>query len=201
MPAPEFCFLAIDWWPFCMTKAEWSGWVQAIFSVVAIVAAFAISEIQQCRQQKASFVQRREASAALTRACYLTCDEAVQTIGYIARRFEDGVGKRLRLRSERVAELLATFQTLLGKDVAPDVLREVLTIQRELSYTLIALIQSQSAQGTYDRWIKAGKRAETVSEALARLKSRHDIHQWLTSGDAERMLAQPLSFGEMEYSE
>lgn len=36
MPAPEYCLLWIDWWPLCMTKAEWSGWVQAIGSVAAI---------------------------------------------------------------------------------------------------------------------------------------------------------------------
>ncbi|WP_280809799.1 hypothetical protein [Variovorax boronicumulans] len=39
MPAvAEYCLVGIDWWPLCMTKAEWSGWVQAIFSVVAIAA-------------------------------------------------------------------------------------------------------------------------------------------------------------------
>jgi len=38
-PATEICLLAIDWWPMCMTKAEWSGWVQAIGSIAAIAAA------------------------------------------------------------------------------------------------------------------------------------------------------------------
>ena len=33
----EYCFLWIDWWATCMTKAEWSGWMQAIFSVIAIL--------------------------------------------------------------------------------------------------------------------------------------------------------------------
>lgn len=39
MPTPEYCLLWIDWWPFCMSKAEWSGWVQAIGSIGAIVFA------------------------------------------------------------------------------------------------------------------------------------------------------------------
>lgn len=198
MSAPEYCFLWIDWWPLCMSKSEWSGWVQAIFSVIAILAAFAISEIQQSRHRKASDEQRWEARLALTRACYLTCDEAVQTIGYVARKLNERLGKRLRLRSERVVELLATFQTLLGKDVPPEVLRDVLTIQRELSYTLVALIQLQTAQVTYDRWVKAEARAKSVSDALARLRKQHNIYQWFTSGDAERVLAQPVSFDEME---
>ncbi|QOF80314.1 hypothetical protein [Variovorax sp. 38R] len=54
MPAPEYCFLWIDWWPLCMTKAEWSGWMQAIFSVAAIAAAgaFAMLPIRAARQDQ-----------------------------------------------------------------------------------------------------------------------------------------------------
>lgn len=36
-PPQEYCFLWIDWSATCMTKSEWSGWMQAVFSVVAIL--------------------------------------------------------------------------------------------------------------------------------------------------------------------
>ena len=38
-PAQEYCFLWIDWWATCMTKAEWSGWMQAIGAALALLAA------------------------------------------------------------------------------------------------------------------------------------------------------------------
>lgn len=38
----EYCFLWIDWWPTCMTKAEWSGWMQAIGSAIALMVAIGI---------------------------------------------------------------------------------------------------------------------------------------------------------------
>ncbi|MEG0939915.1 MAG: hypothetical protein RSE32_13710 [Comamonas sp.] len=39
-PAQEYCLLWSDyWWWMCMTKAEWSGWMQAIGAVLAIVAS------------------------------------------------------------------------------------------------------------------------------------------------------------------
>ncbi|WP_406626148.1 hypothetical protein [Acidovorax sp. SDU_ACID1] len=41
-PAQEYCFLWIDWWATCMTKAEWSGWMQAIGSLVALIIAIAL---------------------------------------------------------------------------------------------------------------------------------------------------------------
>jgi len=46
-PAAEYCFLANQdrWWTVCMTKGEWSGWMQAIFSIVAIGTAFLVAFI------------------------------------------------------------------------------------------------------------------------------------------------------------
>lgn len=38
-PAQEYCFLGCQHWSMCMTKSEWSGWMQAISSVVAICAS------------------------------------------------------------------------------------------------------------------------------------------------------------------
>ncbi|ADU36927.1 hypothetical protein [Variovorax paradoxus] len=65
MPATEYCFLWIDWWPLCMTKAEWSGWMQAIFSVAAIIAAgaFAMISIRATREDQIS--ARREGMLSL----------------------------------------------------------------------------------------------------------------------------------------
>lgn len=45
-PAQEYCFLWIDWWATCMTKAEWSGWMQAIGSVAAILCAVGVAAWQ-----------------------------------------------------------------------------------------------------------------------------------------------------------
>lgn len=45
-PPQEYCFLWIDWWATCMTKAEWSGWMQAIFSVLAILTSAVLVRLQ-----------------------------------------------------------------------------------------------------------------------------------------------------------
>jgi len=45
-PAQEYCFLWIDSWPTCMTKSEWSGWMQAFGSVAAIVGSVLLTERQ-----------------------------------------------------------------------------------------------------------------------------------------------------------
>lgn len=50
-PPQEYCFLWIDWWATCMTKSEWSGWMQAIFSVVAILFSGYMVRYQLRHQQ------------------------------------------------------------------------------------------------------------------------------------------------------
>lgn len=47
-PPQEYCLLWFwtDWWPMCMTKAEWSGWMQAIGAVLAIAFSGAIAAKQ-----------------------------------------------------------------------------------------------------------------------------------------------------------
>lgn len=37
-PVQEYCLLFINWWPMCMTKSEWSGWVQSFGVVFALGA-------------------------------------------------------------------------------------------------------------------------------------------------------------------
>lgn len=43
----EYCFLFIDWWPLCMTKSEWSGWMQFIGAMLALIVAISLPFYQQ----------------------------------------------------------------------------------------------------------------------------------------------------------
>lgn len=51
-PAPEFCFLWIEHWSMCMSKAEWSGWAQAVGAVVGIGVALAFPIILAKRARR-----------------------------------------------------------------------------------------------------------------------------------------------------
>lgn len=79
-PAPEYCFLWIDWWPMCMTKAEWSGWVQAIGSIAAILVAVKVASQQHERAVQAKRdeeADRIEARAQLLLGIASEADAAV----------------------------------------------------------------------------------------------------------------------------
>lgn len=55
-PSPEYCLLWIDHWSSCMTKAEWSGWVQAYGSVAAIVFAVCLPLWLESRRIRKEYV-------------------------------------------------------------------------------------------------------------------------------------------------
>ena len=69
MPATEYCLFWIDWWPLCMTKAEWSGWMQAIGAVVAILASAGFvrwqHELERGRQREVDAELRQRQHSAL----------------------------------------------------------------------------------------------------------------------------------------
>lgn len=51
-PAPEHCWGLAEW-SACMSSSEWAAWVQAVFSIVAIVAAFGVAWGSHCLQRRA----------------------------------------------------------------------------------------------------------------------------------------------------
>lgn len=63
-PAVEYCLLWINWWPLCMTKAEWSGWVQAIGSVAAIFASAVLVLVQHRHSALAAQIAEFKAAAS-----------------------------------------------------------------------------------------------------------------------------------------
>lgn len=62
--AAEYCLLWIRWWPICMTKSEWASWMQAVFSVAAIGAAF-FAAWNQRRLEKADAAGRARVRAEI----------------------------------------------------------------------------------------------------------------------------------------
>lgn len=45
-PAPEYCFLWIESWATCMTRSEWSGWMQFFGAFGALVVALWLPYLQ-----------------------------------------------------------------------------------------------------------------------------------------------------------
>jgi hypothetical protein len=58
-PAQEYCFLWIDHWSMCMTKAEWSGWMQAVGSALALALAIGLPYIQKRKAELENYLMAK----------------------------------------------------------------------------------------------------------------------------------------------
>ncbi|KGG86711.1 hypothetical protein [Comamonas thiooxydans] len=68
-PAPEYCLFWIDHWSTCMTKSEWSGWMQAIGSIAAIVFALTLPYIQNKYRHARTYVLAKQGLIQLASIC------------------------------------------------------------------------------------------------------------------------------------
>lgn len=129
MSAPEYCFLWIDWWPLCMTKAEWSGWVQAIGAVIAILAG-AYAVWYQVRRARVATLEFQRADDV--RKLKLI---AVANLGCI---------QALKVARLQVADIQLFTRTFEGFQAQCDVLAEVPLL--EIPDVWVAMIKSRAVQ-------------------------------------------------------
>ncbi|HEU4457769.1 MAG TPA: hypothetical protein VFR90_01440 [Methylibium sp.] len=138
---PEYCLLWINWWPLCMTKAEWSGWVQAIGSIAAILAGFFFINHQHVLQQRAVLAgeRRRRSELALSLA---------SRIEQLRRSFEAASAEWLRggdvTNEDRVR--MSNQLTVLVKAPFPELLPA--SMQHQF---LTAQVVAQAAWMKYDQ--------------------------------------------------
>lgn len=111
-PAQEYCFLWIDWWPMCMTKSEWSGWMQAIGSLVALVIAIGLPYWQARQSHRKN---HRLAKHCLLQQCALL---------HAIRTTSASVGPREALyRSRESVETLSlTYQEVRASELPVEAL-------------------------------------------------------------------------------
>lgn len=59
-PAQEYCLFWSDWWPLCMTKSEWSGWMQFFGAISALIIAIAIPFFQNLANRRNNLKMARQ---------------------------------------------------------------------------------------------------------------------------------------------
>lgn len=182
------------------TSEQWASWVQAFGAIVAIFVAFFIAMNERINAQKLANDAIHQARLGYIRACYLLANEATVTHGYILQRLNAHKGMRYRLRTERIESLQSNVQALIAKDLPPDLLRAMLSIDRELSYTLMALRQLATAhEVTPDRVTGAKHRFTVVDKALTDLRNRYELQKWINDVAEPTALDDDVAFDEMEY--
>jgi hypothetical protein len=86
----EYCLFGFDYWSTCMQKGEWSGWVQAIGSIVAIFIAIFVSRRQFKDAMRVQRFVLRDASTRKAKTVLAVCSNALAVVNGLTRGYEGG---------------------------------------------------------------------------------------------------------------
>lgn len=152
---PEYCLLWVDWWPLCMSKTEWSGWMQALGSIAAILIAWRSVRSQIQHAQEGRRKDREDREKAVLRLVAGLAGDATRALRHIAQLCNERWlnGGRLRLGSERLDEVREAIRSVPVVDLPEDALTHFFAIRRVLAYSA--------------RSIRLLNSADEVSEARA----------------------------------
>lgn len=132
-PAQEYCFLGINWWPTCMTKAEWSGWMQAIGSVVALAIAIWLAGSPERSERRHTVVKARAFARGLT--------ECVHGMRISIQLDQIGV---LIMSMAALHEIIAIGQSIRLELLPKDALQALVNLRANSAQVLIAAKEYQS---------------------------------------------------------
>lgn len=102
----EYCLFWSDyWWWMCMTKAEWAGWMQAIFSVLAILASGFISMWLVHQDRESRRLESLSGAVILAENLFTATHKALNInspleFGSLIALFEDSVEQAISIRGE-----------------------------------------------------------------------------------------------------
>jgi hypothetical protein len=150
-----------------LESADWAAWVQAIFSVVAILAAWLTTRHQLLTQEKIHRATESAAAAEMAQACLALATDTCLVLENIAGKFRLHAPLPATIGTERLEELQFYLRAMAGKDIPARLYAQMLPLQREVAYTITAVRQQNQALGgpSKERIAKANRRAEVVSEA------------------------------------
>lgn len=134
-PAQEYCFVGIQHWSTCMTKAEWSGWMQAIGSFVALLIAIGIPAFNARSTKARNFGQARHAIAALGGTI-----NAIESVAAV----QGTLSHALRAARNNFSDLGKMWDEVRSSDLPPDA-RPAWVALRVLLAGLIAMTKEMQS--------------------------------------------------------
>lgn len=121
----------------------WAAWVQAVGAIVAIAGGWLGVRHQIRSAEKSRDWERAQAKAGMASVCFAAAYDAVTALNHVVVEFKEALeGKGWKeIGAERYEVLAQTFATLSQRDMIALLFREMISIQREIAYTLTAVRQ------------------------------------------------------------
>ncbi|MGE8453578.1 MAG: hypothetical protein ACN6OP_23805 [Pseudomonadales bacterium] len=181
----EYClFNAFDSDFWCMTKAEWSGWAQAIGAVAAILVAISIALYQRCNERRhreddrlSEEIEEIENEILMLIAIHFSILDAKVGLKNLQDKISGVVKRPPSSSAQRVHSIEQSLQIVLAKKVPVEGIRPILRVCRELAYSKRAIEDAGllSEKSESSPLAKAAKRRTEKVEAQANIVRRYIV--------------------------
>ena len=135
----EYCFLWITHWSTCMTKAEWSGWVQAVGAIVALAVAIGLAAFQLWHSERMQRAQQSESERRqAAHVHHIVVGVVHGAVRYAQSHLQAALrpGDKFTMRVERLEEALRVLNQAILMPLPPDVSRVLFNVNSILSNLL-----------------------------------------------------------------
>lgn len=131
----EYCLLWSDyfWW-MCMTKAEWSSWIQAVFTIAAIFVSVSITKIQLKRKdvelnkvEVKRYLNNLSICHELRKGAFSVCFELNENFKKLNK------DNKKPISTERLYDLQETLKIVLSKDMDSVLLVQIFKLQKAMA--------------------------------------------------------------------
>ncbi|MCA8113866.1 hypothetical protein [Burkholderia cepacia] len=161
-------------------SAQWASWVQAFGSILAIVGAFFVARYQAEKQADHLVESSVQTRITETELAYVVSKDAMGAIWVANQYIRDfSNGSFFRFDIDRLTDVQHSLQSLYGRSIPSEVLGNVITIQRLVTYSKRAVSQrNDNSQTTYlvqESRDKAKARMELAHKAVG------EIETWLNT--------------------
>jgi len=173
----------VDFLWLSMTKSEWAAWVQAVFSVIAILAAILIARFQYkaaMNLQIQEKVEKRNAeleyNIRMLKACLFAVDDVIDALDAVHARIKGSIKEGPDQIRAHVDGLLRTLNSLVTANMPPIGIEVILEMAREISYTRRAIADAGSGnKGDNNVYtIAAEERIKKIKEARKKIEFELD---------------------------
>nr|WP_254227665.1 hypothetical protein [Burkholderia gladioli] len=160
------------------TSSEWASWVQAVGSIFAIVGAFLVARYQAKNQIRQMLTAADQARVTEGELAYVVAKDAMIAV-FVSNNYivDFKSGSTFWFDLGRLHDVQVSLRSLYGRTIPSEVLEKVITIQRLVTYSLLA-IQQRNNNGlptylTSDTRDKARARASLANDVIG------EIELWL----------------------
>lgn len=160
-----------------ITSQDWAAWVQAVGSIAAIAGSFALARVQANESDRIRKIEKLESNYAVAKMAVRLAIDTVFCLDNTAGKIDSRILRPRHIGQERLDQLQTSLHSFASKNIPEEILSELLVLQREIAFTLMAIREIGARRPNAIRAEKAYKRTNRVIRSQENLRKIEQLYR------------------------